>query len=99
MLRRLLPQILLIFALLLAQLGCVTHGISHLLSNPAEHTLANDQHCDLCEVYAQISGAINSSAFTFPPQRLVGISHAKVFNHSPVLSFFPFSARAPPYFA
>lgn len=102
MFRRLIPQSLLILALLFAQLGGVTHGISHLFSKPshrAEQPLPNDQHCDLCEVYAQIGGAIHSSSLTFDPQRVLGIPHAEVLRQRVASHFVPFSARAPPYSA
>ncbi len=99
---RLFPQILLILALLFAQLGSVTHGISHLFGDPtqrAEQSLPNDQHCDLCEVYAQIGGVVHSSSSTFDLQRVLGIPHAVVLRQRAAAHFVPFSARAPPYFA
>lgn len=99
---RLIPQTLLILALLFAQLGGVTHSISHLFSEPshrAEQPLPNDQHCDLCEVYAQIGGAIHSSTLAFDPQLALVTPHTAVLWQRVASHFVPFSARAPPYSA
>lgn len=100
--RRLIPQTLLILALLFAQLGGMVHGISHILSDPttrAEQTLPTDLHCDLCEAYAQIGGAIHSSFLDFAPHHALDIAHTAVSRQLVASPFVPFSARAPPYFA
>ena len=102
MLRSLLPKIILIFALLLAQLGGFTHGISHVLAEQNQSTdqsLPHDKLCNLCVVYAQIGGAISSSHVDFTGSASVKTFHV---NHFSVVSssrFTSFAARAPPCLA
>ncbi|MDD2720041.1 MAG: hypothetical protein PHH47_01885 [Gallionella sp.] len=71
--RSLFSRLFLICALLFAQMGAVTHSIAHTLADRAtEHTLSHDKHCDLCEAYNQIGGAVGSTSQPFlsePPQQ------------------------------
>ncbi len=102
MFRYLLPKFLLVFALLFAQSGGLTHGISHALAEQktgSDQSLPHDKHCDLCAVYAQIGGAIASNAVEF-----AGIASLETFHHyhlavAPSSRFTSFAARAPPYSA
>ena len=94
-------RLLLILALLFAQLGGLTHGISHVMEDASQHkTLTHDKLCDLCAIYAQIGGAIGSHGIPFTPlEQLAAIvassSNTLVSNNT----FAAFSARAPPYSA
>lgn len=102
MFRRLLPQLLLIVTLLLAQLGGLTHGAIHSLADKARRTdqsQAIDFHCDLCDEYAQIGSPMGSAHLTFSRLADCETQHPFVFIPSISLTFIPFSARAPPYFA
>ncbi|MGA8147749.1 MAG: hypothetical protein WB870_09280 [Gallionellaceae bacterium] len=101
-------RLLMIFALLFAQLGGLKHGISHVLAgNPQrahqprsnDHSTRHEKHCDLCDAYAQIANAIGSSIVSFAP--CLNFSHIE---QSLLYCFFsvasvPFAARAPPYSA
>lgn len=94
---RLLLPLLLVFALLFAQQGALLHGIEHSLAEQSQdQSLPHDKHCNLCEAYAQIGGAIGSNhiqfdfASSFEEARSI---HAASF-HS--VAFAAFAARAPP---
>lgn len=97
MLRHILLRSLLAVILLFAQQGALTHGISHILAEQSQdQSLPHDKHCNLCEGYAQIDGAIGSSLVEFDFTAEFGeprIFHSVSF-HSPV--FAVFAARAPP---
>jgi len=99
---RLLLIFALLFALLAVQAGSLAHGISHILAEPSqgsEQSLPHDKYCDQCAAYAQIGGAVCSSAINF----LIGNS-CETFNLNHFSShtsdtFVAFAARAPPYSA
>lgn len=102
MFRTLLPKILLVFALLFAQLGSLTHGISHTLSEQTQNSdqsLPHDKLCDLCAAYAQIGGAIASSEISFISSASSEAFHVNHLAVAPSSRFVAFSARAPPYSA
>lgn len=100
--RALFPRLLLIFALLFAQLGGLTHGISHLLAEQqqnSDQSLPHYKHCDLCAAYAQISSAIGSTSINFASSEnfeapYLGDSSSYISN-----TFVAFAARGPPYSA
>lgn len=104
MLHSLLPRLLLIVALLFAQMGGVTHGISHALGEqPTKHapdqSQAGDKHCDLCEVYAQIGSAVGASS-----QPMLTASSQETPHLTPRVTasgnvYIAYPARAPPYSA
>lgn len=92
-------RLLLIIALLFAQLGGLVHGISHTLNEQQgyDQSLPHDKHCDLCDAFAQISSAIGSSSINFTGSENFESLH---FNHSGSFTsntFVAFAARAPPY--
>lgn len=94
---RLLLPLLLVFALLFAQQGALLHGIEHSLAEQSQdQSLPHDKHCNLCEAYAQIGGAIGSNhiqfdfASSFEEARFLSTTSF----HS--VAFSAFSARAPP---
>ncbi len=102
MLLRLLPQILLILALLLAQLGGLTHGVSHSTADKdprSEQSQRANLHCDLCDEYAQIGSAIRTTPIAFQPI-IPDVSHPSAQSHpAPTTLRVVFAARAPPYTA
>ncbi len=94
------PRFLLILALLFAQLGGLTHGISHALAEPAQRSdqsLAHDKLCDLCAAYAQIGSAIGSSYIGFTAGQNFEAPHCGYFHSQPAEPFAAFAARAPPH--
>jgi hypothetical protein len=99
-LRTLLLKVLLVVALLLTQLGGLTHGISHILAEQkqsSDQSLSHDKLCDLCVAYAQIGGAVASNPVGFIGSASVETFHV---NHLAVAlssRFVAFAARAPPY--
>ncbi len=98
----LLPRILLILALLFAQLGGLAHGISHALaeqSTRSDQSLPHDKHCDLCAAYAQIGGAIGSSGIVFTSSENCESLHPAHSGSCTSAPFAAFAARAPPYSA
>jgi hypothetical protein len=96
----LFARLLLIFALLFAQMGSLAHGISHVLAEQgSEQSLPHDKHCDLCEAYAQIGSAIGSSHTSFASSEnleALQLTHSSFFLSN---TFVAFAARAPPYSA
>ena len=102
MLNPLFPRLLLIFALLFAQLGGLTHGITHALAEQgrnSDQSLPHDKHSGLCAAYAHIGSAVGSSSFSFTGGETCETFHLD--NSDPCISttFVAFAARAPPYFA
>ena len=100
MFRSLLPKVLLIFALLFAQLGGLTHSISHTLSEQkpsSDQSLPHDKHCDLCAAYAHIGSAIGSSNAGFSGSENIEARPADHFDVYFSTLFVAFAARAPPY--
>lgn len=99
MFRRLLPQLLLILTLLLAQLGGLTHGAIHALGDKArraDQSQPVDFHCDLCDEYAQVGSPVGSVHLTFSHRADCETQHPFVFTPSISHTFVPFAARAPP---
>jgi hypothetical protein len=100
--RSLYTRLLLIFALLFAQMGGLAHGISHIIadqSQGSDQSLPHDKYCGQCVAYAQIGGLIGSSAISFVSNE----SFEKLHFSEPVSytfnTFVVFAARAPPYSA
>ncbi|MFZ2301287.1 MAG: hypothetical protein WAW10_05365 [Gallionella sp.] len=93
-------RLLIIFALLFAQVGGLTHSISHVLS---EHSQSDDQsapyekHCDLCDVYAQIASALGSNSIGFTGNENPATPHLNHPGSYVSNTFVAFTARAPPY--
>jgi len=90
--RNSLPFLLLvIFALLFAQLGGLTHGISHVLD---EYSRSGDQSlseegCDHCDVYGQLDSPINVGMLDFTPLIVSGETtqpRAVAFRHIRILA-------------
>lgn len=97
MFRSLFLKSLLVLALLFAQQGAFSHGIAHVLAEQGQdQSLPHDKHCDMCEAYAQIGGAVGSSNIHFDFTASFGEARS---SHSVSLhsaAFAAFAARAPP---
>jgi hypothetical protein len=100
--RSLSTRLLLIFALLFAQMGGLAHGISHILaerSQGSNQSLPHDKYCDQCEAYAQIGGLIGSSTVSFASSESFETLHVNESASYTSNTFVAFAARAPPYSA
>jgi len=102
MYRSSLARLLLIFALLFAQMGSLAHGISHILaekSQGSDQSLPHDKHCDLCAAYAQIGNAIGGGSISFTSSENFETLHFNNPGFYTSNTFVAFAARAPPYSA
>jgi len=94
---RLLLPLLLAFALLFAQQGALSHGIEHSLAEQSQdQSLPHDKHCNLCEAYAQIGGAIGSDRIHFDFASSFEEAHSNQAASFHSVAFAAFAARAPP---
>lgn len=101
-------RILIIIALLFAQIGGVTHGYSHVLSEQSiikaqitsgDKSPTHEEHCAFCAAFDQIASALASSIVSFTPfQNFDGLEPSHSYSYTSIASF-PFAARAPPYSA
>ena len=97
-----LTRLLLIFFLLFAQLGGLTHGISHALAEQGQNSdqsLPHDKHGGLCAIYAHIGSAIGSSSINFAGSENVETLHSIGSISCISNTFAAYTARAPPYSA
>jgi hypothetical protein len=97
-------RLLLIFALLFAQMGGLAHGISHALtdqspksSQRSEQSLPHDKYCDQCAAYAQIGSVVGSNTVNFFLGETCETLNFNSFSSCPAHTFVAFAARAPPY--
>ena len=101
--RSLFTRLLLIFALLFAQMGGLAHGISHILaeqSQGSDQSLPHDKYCDQCAAYAQIGSAVGSSSISFAGSENFETLHSNnPVSYTSTNTFVAFAARAPPYSA
>lgn len=91
-------RLLLILALLFAQLGGLTHGISHSLEEQSQGTdqsLPHNSHCDLCDAYTHIGSAIGSSINFYGNANLETLQ-LRSCSYFASHAFAAFAARAPP---
>jgi hypothetical protein len=98
----LFARLLLIFALLFAQMGSLAHGISHILakkSQDSEQSLPHDKYCDQCVAYAQIGSAIGSNGISISGSENFETLHFNEPDSCTSNTFVAFAARAPPYSA
>ena len=97
-----LTRLLLIFFLLFAQLGGLTHGISHALaeqSHGSDQSLPHDKHGNFCATYAHIGSALGSSSIGFTGSKTCEAFRLNNSSSCISESFVAFAARAPPYSA
>lgn len=96
MLRSTIQLLLLVFTLLFAQQGAMSHGISHTLAQQ-DQSAPHDSQCELCAAYAHIGSAVGSSDIYFDFDVVASSVDS---THTPFLhtaAFAAFAARAPPY--
>jgi len=98
MLRATFQLALLVFTLLFAQQGAMSHGISHTLAQQSQdQSLPHDSQCELCAAYAHIGSVVGSSNVHFDLDVVAGTvdgTHTPFFHST---AFAAFAARAPPY--
>lgn len=100
--RSLFTALTLVFALLLAQMGSLAHGISHILpeqSQRSDQSLPHDKYCGQCAAYAQIGGLVGSSSISFAGVESFETPHFNEPASYTSTTFAAFAARAPPYSA
>lgn len=91
---------LLTLALLLAQLGGLTHGIAHALADQTQdQSQPHDKQCHLCAAYAQVGSAIGSGAVHFEFATSLIEAHGELAVAFRSFIFAAFAVRAPPYSA
>jgi hypothetical protein len=97
----LFTRLLLISVLLLAQVGSLTHAISHFsgAAQGSDQSLPHEKHCDLCAAYAQIGSAVNTPNINFVSTENHVIAYLPTSSSYISSTFTAFAARAPPYSA
>ncbi len=98
MLRSTVQLALLVFTLLFAQQGALSHGISHTLAQQSQDQSApHDTQCELCAAYAHIGSAVGSSDVHFDLDASASVVTTTYTPSSRSNTFAAFAARAPPY--
>lgn len=100
--RSLFTALTLVFALLLAQMGSLAHGISHILpeqSQNSDQSLPHDKYCGQCAAYAQIGGLVGSSSISFAGSESFETPYFNEPASITSTTFAAFAARAPPHSA
>ena len=100
--RSLFTRLLLVFALLFAQMGSLAHGISHIMTDlphGSEQSLPHDKYCGQCAAYGQIGGLIGSSSISFVSSESFETLHFNKPASYTSLTFVAFAARAPPNYS
>lgn len=98
---RLLPFLLLAFALLFAQQGAALHALSHLgeplpTQSQQDKHLPHSQACEKCVVYAGVGSAVGASALTLPSCSVVAAHLASAATAFQPQATQPYLSRAPP---
>ncbi len=88
-------RLLLIFALLYAQLGGLTHGISHALAEQ-NSPQSLEHHCEQCDFYAQIDSAIGSSDLALAISKNCNSPYLPRYYSYHSNLYTAYTARAPP---
>lgn len=95
--RSLPVRLLLIFTLLLSQLGGLTHNIEHTLAERStDQSLPHDRLCDLCASYAQLGCALGSNSPGFAVSDNFEAPYVSDSESHLSTAFAAFAARAPP---
>lgn len=90
-------RLLLIFALLLTQLGGLSHGIAHTLEEQSqEQSPPHDRLCNLCASYAHLGTAFASTVFQLVPVIVHNEDAFRACFTFSTAALSAFSARAPP---
>jgi hypothetical protein len=96
MLRTTFQLALLVFTLLFAQQGAMSHGISHTLAQQ-DQSAPHDSQCELCAAYAHIGSVVGSSDVHFDFDVAANTLDGTHTPTSHSTTFAAFAARAPPY--
>jgi hypothetical protein len=100
MLKRFSTVLALIFLFAFAQIGAITHQISH-YSDYVEHSQqdknTNHNQCAHCVSYAEVAGGMPAHAFTFIVDNARFIVNTDYHQHFQSPSNSHYSARAPPF--
>ncbi len=92
-------RLLLILALLFAQMGGFAHAISHVVADQSQDQ-SLPHSCELCEAYTQIDTALGSPAVFFStPEKKSDRFAVHFASICPNREFIAYSPRAPPYYA
>jgi hypothetical protein len=98
MLRPTFQLALLVFTLLFAQHGALSHGFSHTLEEQSQdQSLPHDTQCELCAAYAHIGSMAGSCNIHFDLEAVAGevdSTYSPIFHSA---TFAAFAARAPPF--
>ena len=104
MFKRFSVHLALIFLFAFAQIGAVTHGISH-MEDLAKHNQAkysqqgqntNSEQCDQCISFAKIAGGLSAQSFVFPVLQVNSTGNIQLQTQASSQSPSAYSARAPP---
>ncbi len=99
MIRRLFLTFALAFLFGLGQQGTLLHAIAHVTeqqSSQEKHVGGNV--CDKCVVYAELAGAMPSTALFAPAIATGTASYTSPRTTAVVTTLLPYAARAPPVF-
>jgi hypothetical protein len=103
MLRRLFLILTLAFLFGLGQQGAAMHAISHYADAQEQQHQDKQTHstaaCEQCVAYANLVGAVPSSAFLLPPCTGTHVTVAAQAVTADAFYLLAYSARAPPVFA
>ena len=104
MFKRFSVHLALIFLFAFAQIGAVTHGISHMedlakhnqakYSQPGQNT--HSEQCDQCISFAKIAGGLSAQSFVFPVLQVNSTGNIQLQTQASSQSPSAYSARAPP---
>jgi hypothetical protein len=95
-----LARILLVAALLFAQVGSLAHGISHVAAGQPtgqDQSVPHEKFCDQCAAYAQIGGVIGSNGVILALHGTCETLNQGGFSSHTASRICAFFARAPPY--
>ena len=108
MFKRFSFRLALIFLFAFAQMGAVTHGISH-AEDFAKHSQTTCQHdpgeknksthseqCEQCISFAKIAGGLAAQSFVFPISQASFIASTQLSTHPSSQLLSAYAARAPP---
>jgi hypothetical protein len=104
MFKRFSINLALIFVFVFAQIGAVTHGISH-VNDGAKHgqhepnkqdKSTHSEQCDQCISFAKIAGGLAAQSFEFPITQASLTSNTQLQTLASSQLFSAYTARAPP---
>ena len=112
MLRRLILTLSLVASFGLAQIGAVSHELSHYVEASVEHTQQNhskntspsnqsshNHSCAKCLGYAELGNAVTSCQFIFTLTSTPNLPNSSWFDSATASDSRAYSARAPPVLA